>query len=77
MRKFLAIFLLVLLPLQFSWAAVAGYCQHEAGVTANALTSDLKTPPAATAQGHQSDYHVNPTRAHTERPERPQWLRLA
>ncbi|NCV41106.1 MAG: hypothetical protein EBW11_11190 [Betaproteobacteria bacterium] len=35
MRKFLAIFLLVLLPLQFSWAAVAGYCQHEAGVTAN------------------------------------------
>jgi len=117
MRKFLAIFLLVLLPLQFSWAAVAGYCQHEAGATANhpghhthdhqaadlhesgkdgtastgvhhdcatchlgcaaALTSDLKTPPAATAQGHQSDYHVNPTPAHTERPERPQWLRLA
>ncbi|NBQ10090.1 MAG: hypothetical protein EBU47_11360 [Betaproteobacteria bacterium] len=35
MKKFLAIFLLVLLPLQFSWAAVAGYCQHEAGVTAN------------------------------------------
>ncbi len=30
MRRWLAIFLLVFLPFQFSWAAVAGYCQHEA-----------------------------------------------
>ena len=30
MRRFLAILLLVFLPFQFSWAAVAGYCQHEA-----------------------------------------------
>ncbi len=29
MRRFLAIFLLALLPLQFSWAAVASYCAHE------------------------------------------------
>ena len=29
MRRFLAIFLLALLPLQFSWAAVASYCEHE------------------------------------------------
>jgi hypothetical protein len=29
MRRFLAIVLLVFLPFQFSWAAVAGYCQHE------------------------------------------------
>ncbi|MFA7291116.1 MAG: cation efflux protein, CzcI family [Rhodocyclaceae bacterium] len=29
MRRFLAIALLVFLPFQFSWAAVAGYCQHE------------------------------------------------
>jgi len=35
MKRYLAIFLLVLLPLQFSWAAVAGYCQHESEVTAN------------------------------------------
>ena len=34
MKRYLAIFLLVLLPLQFSWAAMAGYCQHETGVTA-------------------------------------------
>ena len=30
MRRWLSILLLVFLPFQFSWAAVAGYCQHEA-----------------------------------------------
>ena len=29
MRRYLAIFLLAMLPLQFSWAAVAAYCVHE------------------------------------------------
>lgn len=29
MRRYLAIILLALLPLQFSWAAVASYCEHE------------------------------------------------
>ena len=29
MRRWLLIFLLFLLPLQFSWAASASYCQHE------------------------------------------------
>ena len=29
MRRWLALLLLALLPLQFSWAAVAGYCGHE------------------------------------------------
>ncbi|WP_136416097.1 cation efflux protein, CzcI family [Herbaspirillum sp. ST 5-3] len=29
MKKFLLIFLLMLLPYQFSWAAAAVYCQHE------------------------------------------------
>ena len=28
-KKLLLIFLLVLLPFQFSWAAAAAYCQHE------------------------------------------------
>jgi len=117
MKKYLAIFLLVLLPLQFSWAAVASYCQHESGVTANhpghhthdhqaadhhesgkdaspstgvhhdcatchlgcaaAPTSALSTPAAAIGQDHHFDYPINPSRAHTERPERPQWPRLA
>ena len=34
MRRFLAIFLLALLPLQLSWAAVASYCAHETQVGA-------------------------------------------
>ena len=29
MQRWCAILLLALLPLQFSWAAVAGYCAHE------------------------------------------------
>ena len=29
MRRLLALFVLALLPLQFSWAAVAVYCEHE------------------------------------------------
>ncbi len=29
MRRWLAIILLTLLPIQFSWAAVASYCEHE------------------------------------------------
>jgi hypothetical protein len=33
MRRCLAILLLVMLPLQFSWAAVANYCGHETGAT--------------------------------------------
>jgi len=28
-RRFFAIVLLAMLPLQFSWAAVASYCEHE------------------------------------------------
>jgi hypothetical protein len=29
MRRWLLVFLMALLPLQLSWAAVAAYCQHE------------------------------------------------
>jgi hypothetical protein len=34
MRRWLAIFLLVLLPFQLSWAAVVSYCTHETGAGA-------------------------------------------
>jgi hypothetical protein len=36
-RRFLAIVLLALLPLQFSWAAVATYCGHETQAAAGHL----------------------------------------
>lgn len=35
MRRVLLTFLLVLLPLQFVWASVAAYCQHERGNAVN------------------------------------------
>jgi len=35
MRRWLSILLLVFLPLQFSWAAVGVYCQHETGTQAS------------------------------------------
>jgi len=34
MRRWLAVLMMVLLPLQFSWAAVANYCGHETGASA-------------------------------------------
>lgn len=34
MRRFVAILMLVLLPLQVSWAAAAVYCQHETAAEA-------------------------------------------
>lgn len=34
MRRWFAILMLVLLPFQFTWAAVASYCGHERGVAA-------------------------------------------
>ncbi len=35
MRRLLMILMLMLMPLQLSWAAVASYCQHETGVAAS------------------------------------------
>jgi len=35
MRRWIAIVMLVFLPVQFSWAAVANYCGHETGAAAN------------------------------------------
>lgn len=37
MRRWLAILMLTLLPIQFSWAAVASYCGHESGAAAQHL----------------------------------------
>lgn len=45
MRRWLVIFLLTLLPLQFGWAAVAPYCAHEAS-------------PAAEHVGHHAHQHA-------------------
>jgi len=45
MRRWIAVFMLMLLPLQFSWAAVASYCQHES------------SPATAQHVGHHEHKH--------------------
>ncbi len=47
MRRLLAIFLLALLPFQFSWSAAAVYCGHETG-------------EAAQHFGHHEHQHAGP-----------------
>ncbi|MEK8034472.1 hypothetical protein AACH06_26890 [Ideonella sp. DXS29W] len=36
MRRWLLIFLLAVMPMQLSWAALVGYCQHESAPTRSA-----------------------------------------
>ena len=50
MRRWLAILMLALLPLQFSWAAVAAYCGHERGQQAHHL-------------GHHEHQHADQVKA--------------
>ncbi len=64
MRRFLLLFLLCLLPLQMSWAAVADYCGHEQDKTAqhfghhddehmgSANSADDGTQPGKSSLGH-------------------------
>jgi Protein of unknown function (DUF2946) len=53
MRRWLAILMLVLLPLQFSWAAVAAYCGHETGQHAQHL-------------GHHEHQHSGSANVHAD-----------
>ena len=50
MRRWLSILMLTLLPLQFSWAAVAAYCGHETGQHAEHL-------------GHHEHQHTDQVKA--------------
>jgi hypothetical protein len=47
MRRWFAIVLLALLPLQFSWAAVSAYCAHEADAQGGHLGHHPHPPHAA------------------------------
>ena len=64
MRRWLLIFLVVLLPMQLSWAAVASYCQHESG---NATTAqhighhEYQHEADAAASADTGDTSASPT----------------
>lgn len=56
MRRWLPILLLALLPLQLSWAAVSGYCEHETGVAAQHVGHhEHKHSAKATDQAENGD----------------------
>jgi hypothetical protein len=59
MRRFVALLLLVLLPLQAVWAAAAPYCQHEGGAASHHIGhhqpehhADAAQPSSADGEGH-------------------------
>ncbi len=69
MRRYLIIFLLLLLPFQFSWAAVASYCQHETesstqhighhtADTADAGSKQDQAPEKKLSEGDDADCSV-------------------
>ena len=63
MRRFVALLLLVLLPLQAVWAAVAPHCQHEGEATSHHLGHHLPDPPhpaaAEPADAHEATAPVS------------------
>lgn len=69
MRKLFVIFLLVLIPMQLTWAAVAVYCQHDADLTtqhfghhdhkhADASTDDTDIDKSKLSKGPHGDCGV-------------------
>jgi hypothetical protein len=62
-KKLIFILLLTLLPLQFSWAAVSMYCQHEQGKATQHIGHHLhKHEAAAGAQDNQD----SPSKVHND-----------
>ncbi|MES2952182.1 MAG: cation efflux protein, CzcI family [Pseudomonadota bacterium] len=61
MRRWLLIFLVVLLPMQLSWAAVASYCQHEIATTAQHVGHHEHQHEADAASANNSDTGTSPT----------------
>lgn len=57
MKKILFIFLMALLPLQFSWAAAASYCQHEEGKAAQHFGHHLHKHKTAADQDAPAKVH--------------------
>ncbi|MBB3178002.1 hypothetical protein FHW64_002413 [Variovorax sp. Sphag1AA] len=69
MRRFIVIFMMLLLPLQWGWAAAASVCEHEAGgahfghhehkhTGAGKATADKsEVPPATDLPGYHPDCH--------------------
>lgn len=55
MRRWIAIFLLVFLPLQSAWAAAAAYCQHEEDPTTLHVGHHAHAHAGAEADAHHDN----------------------
>ncbi|MET0209673.1 MAG: hypothetical protein ABW220_11580 [Burkholderiaceae bacterium] len=62
MRRWLTVFLLILLPLQLSWAVAATYCQHEKDPAVTHIGHHQHEHPveAKAAQGDSADASLTP-----------------
>jgi hypothetical protein len=54
MRRWLTLLLLVTLPLQFTWAAAAAYCQHEQAPSARHMGHHEHEHPGAPGEHQQA-----------------------
>jgi cytochrome c553 len=61
MRRLVTIFLLVLMPMQLSWAALSAYCPHETGLSVRQVDdhNHKHAPLAAADQEDLSDPHAS------------------
>lgn len=62
MRRWLALLLIALLPVQFVWAAAAPYCQHETSSKANHIGHHEHQHKDADASGHKHQQDVEKTK---------------
>ena len=64
MRRFFILFMLCLLPVQISWAAVADYCAEPTGDTQHfAHAADQHAPPVEVFDGELPDNGVDPVQS--------------
>jgi hypothetical protein len=60
MRRWLTLLLLVMLPLQFTWAAAAAYCQHEQAPAARHMGHHEHEHPGAQGEQQQGKKAADP-----------------
>lgn len=66
MRRWLAILLLLVLPHQFTWAALGAYCQHESGAAAQHVGHHAHQHQAVDADDAAHDTGKPATGAHAD-----------
>lgn len=66
MKKLLVLLMLFALPLHYSWAAVASYCQHESGKAAQHFGHHAHQHQAELPDGEEGTTGTTPFQAHAD-----------